>query len=95
MGVGVFDATITGLSTNTTYHVRAYAKNSAGVGYGVDKSFTTLNTSLPTVVTKTPTEIDHESAVSGGNVTNNGGSAVTDKGICWSTSSNPTTADSN
>lgn len=95
LGVGTFDATITGLSTNTTYHVRAYAKNSAGVGYGADKSFTTLNTSLPTVVTKTPTEIDHESAVSGGNVTNNGGSAVTDKGICWSTNSNPTTADSN
>jgi hypothetical protein len=33
---------ITGLSPGTTYHYRAYAKNSAGEGYGNDKTFTTL-----------------------------------------------------
>jgi uncharacterized protein (TIGR02145 family) len=32
------------------------------------------------------------SAVSGGNITNNGGSLVTSRGVCWSTSPNPTTA---
>ena len=34
------------------------------------------------------------SATSGGNVTDNGGAFVSSRGVCWSTSSNPTTADS-
>lgn len=38
---GSFTATITGLSSNTTYHVRAYAINGIGTGYGADESFTT------------------------------------------------------
>lgn len=33
---------LSGLALNTTYHVRAYATNSAGTGYGEDVSFTTL-----------------------------------------------------
>ncbi len=33
-------------------------------------------------------------AVSGGNVTSDGGAAVTARGVCWSTNHNPTTADS-
>ena len=41
-GLGSFSDTFTGLVANTTYHVRAYAKNSSGTVYGEDKSFTTL-----------------------------------------------------
>lgn len=33
-GDGAFDLMLTGLVKNTTYYVRAYAKNSAGTGYG-------------------------------------------------------------
>ena len=40
-GMGSFNATITNLSPNTTYHVRAYAINSAGPAYGADSTFTT------------------------------------------------------
>jgi uncharacterized protein (TIGR02145 family) len=32
------------------------------------------------------------SALSGGNITNGGGSLITQRGVCWSTSPNPTTA---
>ena len=32
---------MTGLADNSTYHVRAYAINAAGVAYGNDLSFTT------------------------------------------------------
>jgi uncharacterized protein (TIGR02145 family) len=32
-------------------------------------------------------------ATSGGNITNDGGSTITSRGICWAISSNPTTAD--
>lgn len=43
-GLGSFTSEITGLSPNTTYHVRAYATNSAGTGYGTQLSFTTPDT---------------------------------------------------
>ena len=41
-GTGSFVSSLTGLSPNTTYHVRAYATNSSGTGYGIDIAFTTL-----------------------------------------------------
>jgi len=41
-GLGTFPSSITGLTSNTTYHVRAYATNSSGTYYGDDIQFTTL-----------------------------------------------------
>jgi hypothetical protein len=41
-GTGSFVSSLTGLSPDTTYHVRAYATNSSGTGYGNDVSFMTL-----------------------------------------------------
>lgn len=35
-GTGLFSSSLTGLDANTTYHVRAYAINSFGTGYGDD-----------------------------------------------------------
>ncbi|MDY6986881.1 MAG: Calx-beta domain-containing protein [Thermodesulfobacteriota bacterium] len=49
---------------------------------------------LPTVTTTEPSAIMQTTAVSGGEVTSDGGAAVTARGVCWSTSENPTTADS-
>ena len=43
-GTGEFTSSITGLSPGTTYYVRAYATNSAGTGYGEQRSFTTTPT---------------------------------------------------
>jgi|GEM_PF-6929350 len=40
-GIGSFTSLITGLSLEITYHVRAYATNIVGTGYGSDVSFTT------------------------------------------------------
>ena len=40
-GVGTFTSSLTGLQPNTTYHVRAYATNSAGTAYGNEVTFTT------------------------------------------------------
>ena len=90
-GTGSFTSSITGLSPNTTYHVRAYATNSTGTAYGADLSFTTpQNITLPTVTTGTTTATSSTTATSGGNVTSDGGAAVTARGVCWSTNSNPT-----
>tara|TARA_B100001287_G_scaffold73544_1_gene61057 strand:- start:580 stop:2043 length:1464 start_codon:yes stop_codon:yes gene_type:complete len=37
--------------------------------------------------------VTDNSAISGGNISNDGGSTVTQHGVCWSTSPNPSTAD--
>lgn len=94
-GTGAFTSSITGLTENTTYYVRAYATNEAGTNYGEQKTFTTPHaTTLPTVTTNNITEITQETAVSGGNVTSAGYGTVSAKGVCWSTSQNPTITDS-
>jgi len=41
-GIGTFTSQITGLSSNTAYHIRAYATNANGTFYGDDLTFTTL-----------------------------------------------------
>lgn len=44
------------------------------------------------IITKSPSNITFNSAVSGGNITSDGGSPVTARGVCWSTNSSPTIA---
>lgn len=39
--IGIFTSLVTGLALNTTYYLRAYATNSVGTAYGIQKSFTT------------------------------------------------------
>jgi uncharacterized protein (UPF0147 family) len=90
---GTFTSSITGLTQGTAYHVRAYATNSIGTSYGPDITFTTLTT--PTVsATATVTSITGTTATSGGTIFSNGGSVITVSGICWSTSTTPTTSNS-
>lgn len=51
--------------------------------------------SLPTIITTTPiTNITTTTANGGGNVTSDGGATVTTRGVCWNTSTNPTTSNS-
>ena len=88
-GTGVFTSAITGLLPGTGYHVRAYATNSAGTAYGADVPFTTLAVAVPTVTTTAVTGMTLTTAVSGGNVTADGGAAVTARGVCWATTLNP------
>lgn len=45
-GIGSFTSSITGLTANTLYFVRAYATNSAGTGYGVARLITTVATTV-------------------------------------------------
>lgn len=89
-GVGSFVANLTGLTEGTTYYVRAYATNQLGSAYGQQISFTTIAEALPTVTTSGASNVSYTSATLGGNVTNNGGGAISARGICYSTSQNPT-----
>ena len=93
-GTGSFVSNLSSLTSGTTYYIRAYAINSAGTSYGNELSFTATNpVELATLSTTTVSSITETTAVSGGNITNNGGATVTSRGVCWSTSSNPTPAD--
>jgi hypothetical protein len=93
-GIGTFTSIISSLNVNTTYYCRAYATNGVGTAYGNEINFTTTNisASLPILTTTSESGITTNSASSGGNITSDGGSAVTQRGVCWSTNSNPTIA---
>jgi uncharacterized protein (TIGR02145 family) len=41
-GIGIFESTMMGLTPGTKYHVRSYATNSSGTGYGNDVTFVTI-----------------------------------------------------
>ncbi|MBI4283225.1 MAG: hypothetical protein HY663_02005, partial [Chloroflexi bacterium] len=70
-GTGVFSASLTGLSSNTTYHFRAKADGGAhGVANGTDMTFSTLTP--PTVITDNATSITANSATVSGNLTSLG-----------------------
>jgi uncharacterized protein (TIGR02145 family) len=88
-GTGVFSQNIIGLTPGTTYHVRAYAINSVAVTYGNDVTFRTL-AEKPAVNTATVTTFTQTTATMGGTVTTDGGDAVTERGVCWSTTASPT-----
>ena len=81
-GTGEFSGSLTGLTINTTYYIRAYAVNSLGVGYSEQKSFSTKD-GLATVTTTEPSSTA-TSITAGGEVTDNGGYAVTERGVCYS-----------
>jgi hypothetical protein len=93
-GLGPFSGPITGLVPSTTYYVRAFAVNGAGTSYGNEVSFTTPASTAPALTTTAVSSIFANIAWSGGQITTDGGSAITAKGVCWSLNPNPTTADS-
>lgn len=86
---GAYNSTLTGLSPNTPYHVRAYATNEIGTSYGKDITFTT---SLADVVLSTGSvnNITHKTATCQGEITSTGGNTIQERGFCWGTASSPT-----
>jgi hypothetical protein len=93
-GTGSFTSLLTGLTANTVYYVRAYAVNRVGTAYGNEVSFKSLQLGLPMLATDTVILIGANNALSGGNISDDGGTAVTVRGVCWSINHNPTIRDS-
>ena len=52
--------------------------------------FSFTKVSAPTVTTVEATNVTSSSATVGGNVTNDNGTSVTERGVCWATTDNPT-----
>ena len=90
----IFLDTIRGLAGSSVYYVRSYATNSAGTAYGNEVSFTTLTPVVPTVTINPIDLITNVSARSGGAITSDGGAAILNKGVVWSTFVNPTISNS-
>jgi hypothetical protein len=90
IGAGSFTSSLTNLSPGTTYYIRAYATNSIGTGYGSVLTFTTTSSEPIVSSTSNVTSITQTSAVSGGSITSDNGSSITNRGVVWSTSQNPT-----
>ena len=89
-GIGSFSVTLKELTANTDYYVRAFAVNEKGPGYGEIKSFKTLPPVAPTVQTLSVSDRGSRSAKINAIISNNGGAAIIESGICWGTSNNPT-----
>lgn len=91
-GIGEYTCHITNLQPKKTYHIRAYAKNQAGKErYGSEFVFETKAVEKPEVATVGANSITENSATIEGNVISDGGSTITERGVCWSvTNANPT-----
>ncbi len=88
-GIGSFSSSLTGLTANTSYFVRAYATNSQGTAYGTEVTFKTNAIVGATVTTAAVTVFAQTTATAGGNVTSDGGAEVTERGVYFGTTSNP------
>ncbi|MFN8257504.1 MAG: fibrobacter succinogenes major paralogous domain-containing protein [Bacteroidales bacterium] len=86
-------AVLSDLLPNSTYHFRCKATTSIGTFYGEDRSFSTKIPELPSLITIDISNITFSSISSGGIINSDGGYAITQKGVCWSTSPNPTISD--
>ncbi len=80
-GEGPFDNFLTKLNENTTYYVKSYAINELGIAYGDVLSFKTADFSPPIVVSSSVNEITNTTANFQGEVLDNGGSSITERGF--------------
>ena len=87
-GTGTFTSNLTGLTSGATYYVRAYATNASGTAYG--EQYTFVAAELPVVTTGNISNLYVSTVNMAGNITSDGGYAVTSRGFCFSTSPNPT-----
>jgi hypothetical protein len=93
-GLGTFSAILRNLNAGSTYYFRAFAVNTGGVGYGLEQSFQTPALTTATITTNAVYGISNQSAYSGGSISSDGGSAVTQRGVAYDSTANPIMAGS-
>ena len=93
-----YRAEIVDLQENTVYYYRYLVRNAlSSASSGAVEVFQTLGSVVyvtPTVTTSAVVLITETTAVAGGKVTADGGASVTERGVVYSTSQNPTTVNS-
>jgi hypothetical protein len=89
---GSYDCILFGLTPDTYYHVRAFAKNRVGTAYGNEVHFRTKQIVEPRVTTAIDTSsISLTSVAVGGNIVCDDETTVIGRGFCLATMENPTT----
>jgi len=89
----VFTTTLTGLRSNTLYHARAYATNSIGTNYSQDVKFATTVATASDIAASLSITINSVGATETKAVVRSsiiGGDDVIERGVCYSTTLNPT-----
>ena len=97
-GTGEYTSKLEGLKANTTYHVRAYAKNSKGIAYGEERTFTTnpyYSATIPLVQTNVISNVDTLGLKLSlnGEILHPGGSDITESGFVYATKMGPSISD--
>ena len=77
-------------TSTTTYTVTGVNNNGC---FSTASVTVEVSSVLPTVTTSTVSNITSTEASCGGEITSNGGAVVTMRGVCWSTTPNPTVTD--
>ncbi len=96
------DVTVTGLTPSINYTVQVFEYNGSNgaerylmsAATNNPNTFANSSSGLAFISTVTVDNISNSTADCGGIFSYAGGSAITAKGVCWSLSENPTTADS-
>jgi len=95
-GLGIYDTLISNLP-NGEWTFRAFAINDKWVSYGENKKVnitgSSVTTGIPELTTRQATNVGSFSFSTGGDIISDGGSPVTELGICYSLSPNPTLND--
>ncbi len=92
-GKGKYSLLLNNLNPNSTYYYKAYATNNKGTSYGETKIVKTADYALATLTTDLPKNITYTTAELGGNVNDEGGIAVSERGICLAINRTPTVDD--
>ncbi|NJK96195.1 MAG: hypothetical protein HC905_15920 [Bacteroidales bacterium] len=90
-GIGKVIFFIDSLEQSKTYYVRAYVKTPHDVFYS-EEIIVKTSVTLPMVTTSGISSIGSNTATGGGNAILKPGMVILSKGVCWSTSPNPTIA---
>ncbi len=85
-----FSKEIAGLSMNTKYNVWSFISSGKYEAISEVFSFSTKSGEAPAISTIEVTKIGSSIATCGGSVIEDGGGDITARGVCWSTSENPT-----
>ena len=95
-GATEYSTAVTGLSSSTTYDVYFVAQDASGSNLQSTPVKVTITTSAsataPLIQDPTSVNITNNSADLGGNITSDGGSAITERGTVWSTTTGVTIA---
>lgn len=79
-----FTTVLKNLTRTTRYYIRAYAINEKGTTYSTPISFRTTITYTPSVEYPSVANVTANTADMSANISNDGGSNVTEVGFCWS-----------